>query len=257
MRAYIHFRLKGFLFKMGNTIQTLTSKDLSDFFYNIKSLLDLSVTEEPTTTTNFTVVKYNNFFSAFDGAYQKDFKRGAEINVWQQAGLKRDEVRNTSVLAWWLDEKGSHGLGTLLLNEFVNAINKDNQSKPSLCCDGNYATYVESLPLAERENRIDIELLGKKFLLFIEVKISASEGDKQLDRYLTLLDHKAKQYSISPDKAAVIYLTTNNIQENIKQGIYCISWQQVANAFYNLQLPDEATFTQLLLRQFCQHIKEF
>lgn len=33
------------------------------------------------------------------------------FDPWEVAGLGRDEIRNTSVLAWLLNPKGSHGMG--------------------------------------------------------------------------------------------------------------------------------------------------
>lgn len=37
-------------------------------------------------------------------------------NPWAAAALRRDEVRNASVLAWFLDPSGGHGCGDALLS---------------------------------------------------------------------------------------------------------------------------------------------
>jgi len=242
---------------MNNLTQNLTEKNLADFFNKLRPLLSADITAQPDSIIEFTAEKYQHFFSGFNEHYQSDVTRGVEINVWQQAGLKRDEVRNTSVLSWWLDEQGNHGLGSVLFKTFIMAINQANPNKTPLCCEGAYATYVESLPLAERENRIDVEIVGKRFLLFIEVKINASEGEQQLARYLSLLNDKTKHRGIAKEKSAVIYLTAYKNTPEVDPAIYCISWQQVADAFNNLKLPPTAVFTQSLLKQFCQHIEQF
>jgi len=43
-------------------------------------------------------------------------------NLWKVAGLKRDEVRISSVLAWFLRHRGTHGQGDKLLVALVQRI---------------------------------------------------------------------------------------------------------------------------------------
>ena len=234
--------------------QNITVENLEAYFKVIKPLL-ITKRPDPEKVKPFTSEAYQSFFSVFRINYQKNFTSGAEINVWQQSGLKRDEVRNTGVLAWWLDQQGNHGLGRLLFDAFIDVLNAVNLNNDTLKCEGDYATYVESLPLAELENRIDVEIVGKQFLLFIEVKIDASEGEQQLARYLKLLSNKAKHHKIK--NTALIYLTINNKTFSTERGIYSASWSQVAQALLSIQLPKTAVHAQSLLHQFCRHIQEF
>lgn len=43
-------------------------------------------------------------------------------NPWSVASLRRGELRNSSVLAWFLNPKGDHGFGDLLLQELLSEV---------------------------------------------------------------------------------------------------------------------------------------
>lgn len=265
---------------MGNSIgTTLTASAFSDFFaafqilegiqqkqplsklqsffdeFNRLQQADLSSeNRQAEPAKQFPVSQYHDFFQRFSPLYQAEKQRGSDINVWQQAGLKQDEVRNTAVLAWWLDCQGTHALGDHIFKSLLSALPFSLQL-PDPAALGNYRVTAESLPLGEIENRIDIEIQGKDFLIFIEVKINAGEGDKQLERYHTLLHQKAKMYGLN--KRALIYLTRHSSPAITVDDCLCLSWRELALALAAIRLPEPALFTQRLLHQFCQHIQSF
>jgi len=49
-----------------------------------------------------------SFFNEFSTAYEKLQSSGVMTNVWEISGLKRDEVRNSSVLSWFLSANSNH-----------------------------------------------------------------------------------------------------------------------------------------------------
>ena len=204
---------------------------------------------------SFSPDQYSAFFSKFEPLYLSEKRRGAEMNVWQQSGLKRNEVRNTAVLAWWLDPQGSHGLGDLLLRRFLMClpINKGQSEKFIKALGKGVKVQTESLPLGEKENRIDIEIQGPELLLFIEVKIEAGEGREQLARYQALIERKRKLYG--PQQSGIIYLA--RYQQDKGSAVVAITWEQLADNFRLASLPDDAKLTQALLLQFCDHIETF
>lgn len=217
----------------------------------------LALTQSTATPTEhikmFPVRQYQNFYEDFAPLYKTNIQRGAMINVWQQAGLKQDEVRNTAALAWWLDCNGSHALGNELLTCLIEALT-EQVNLPTLNECKNYRVIAEALPLGDIEDRIDIEIQGNDFLIFIEVKINAAEGPEQLQRYHDLLKKKADLYNLK--KRALIYLTR---YESPKTNVecLCLSWRQLALALERRKLPESVNHTQQLLRQFCQHIQSF
>lgn len=130
-------------------------------------------------------------------------RRGAfHFDPWLVAGLGRDEVRNSSVLAWMLDPKGSHGQGLYPMLALLNAVSIHfNGSFPSH--PGRYCRVrTEINPNGETADRVDIEIDAESFYIIIEVKIDAPEQAEQLERYCI---QAAKRPGNRP--WAVIFLT--------------------------------------------------
>ncbi len=236
----------------------LLQADMAEFFEVYKAISEKHVSKPPTAvklTPNFTPDLYQSFFSKFEPLYLNERLRGSEINVWGQSGLKQDEVRNTAVLAWWLDCNGSHGLGDLLLKALLAGLPISDTMPPASTINNDYRTKAESLPMGERENRIDIELSGADFLIFIEVKINAGEGYQQLSRYQGLIKKKSESYGMC--HGGIVYLTRYGDDKKNEQGCISLSWAQLAHSFRSVKLPVEAFFSQMLLKQFCEHIENF
>lgn len=228
--------------------------ELEAFCEAFTSLVSSNTKVEPVTPEKTLLFNdYQNFYENFAPLYLANIKQGAVINVWQQAGLKHDEVRNAAVLAWWLDCNGSHGLGSTLLAQLLRTLNKA-KDLPLLNQLDNCQVVVESLPLGDIEDRIDIEIQGDDFLIFIEVKINAREGPEQLKRYSDLLHQKADFYKLK--KRALIYLTRFE-KSTTDIDCLCISWRQLALVLEKLEIPEDVGHTQKLLWQFCNHIQSF
>lgn len=118
-------------------------------------------------------------------------RRGGFLcDPWDVAGLKRDEVRNSRVLAWMLDPRESHGFGSVFLRAVVEEV------LPEIIevTDDRYRYTVrtESSPDGDSANRLDIEIEALDFYLVIEVKIDAAEGERQVARYAEVCDARAK-----------------------------------------------------------------
>lgn len=198
-------------------------------------------------------------------ALKKWHSLGSEINVWEVAGLKSDEVRNSRVLKWLLDWQGSHGQGDKILLKLLKSLKLPNF--PSFESHvGHYTSRVESSPLGERENRVDIEIDGHDFLLFIEVKINASETNDQLDRYL--ISAKAKAGDNRP--WCVLYLTQDGRDprhiENPKAPRYefskhliPLSWRDITKVlkeYAKEELPVNS-YSHCAINSFISHIQKF
>ncbi len=116
-------------------------------------------------------------------------------NVWNIAGLKADETRNARVLAWYLDQEGGHGLGALVLYQFLNYLD--------LATQGRCQVMVEKYPDGLGASRVDILLDDPSFVVIIEIKIKADEQPEQIFRYSSL----AAQRAGTGRKWKVVYLT--------------------------------------------------
>ena len=197
----------------------------------------------------------SHFFNAYQHARQpmlEAMKQGMFVNVWQTAGLKHDEVRNSKVLQWFLNPNGNHGQSDALLKQFITLLpiefqNLDTQSS---------RVIAESCPLGEGTERVDIEVDAQHFLLFIEIKINAYEGQEQLNRYLNIAQRKAHNRPWM-----VVYLTNQPqlpVMHRNKQNLIAISWQQVAKVFLQYSKQAETrNRSAWLVQQFAEHIQSF
>jgi len=202
---------------------------------------------------NINADSMQSFFQKLSPLYQNSINSGALINVWDISGLKRDEVRNTAVLAWWLDCQGSHGLGAQLLTRIMSDLETNFnilsiENKP-------YRTRPESLPLGELESRIDIEISSNTALIFWEVKIDAKESKGQLTRYHDLLNAKAND----KQEKCLIYLTTESGKKRHETALtYGITWSQLAKTLScELNKISNNSLSKILLSQYCEYISKF
>ncbi|MBU5638734.1 PD-(D/E)XK nuclease family protein [Geomonas sp. Red69] len=213
--------------------------------------------DAPVRPLNMAALK--SFFSDFAPLLrelQVQRRDGKAANVWEAAGLGADEVRVSSVLAWFLDCHAAHGQGNQLLSLILDAVvdmpagfpsSEKVRAKP-------YWVHVESCASGDRTSRVDIEIEGEAFLLFIEVKVYAAETNDQLKRYLKIARQKGggRPYG-------VLFLTLPGKRASIQDPFLVnITWQDVAHVFRaQARLLTPGSNSRSLLSQFAQHITGF
>lgn len=156
-----------------------------------------------------------------------DARRGAfHFDPWQVAGLGKDEVRNSAVLAWLLNPRGSHGLGDVAMLGLLDDLRRFDNRFPT-SCSRFCRVRVESNPDGDRGNRVDIEIDDVHFYALIEVKLGAPEGEDQLKRYGDMSHQLA---GMRP--WALVFLTPRGAKSNTAGHhagrVLSISWQQLA-----------------------------
>jgi hypothetical protein len=167
----------------------------------------------------------------FEGMKQPldDARHGAfHCDPWAVAGLGRDEVRNSAVLAWLLNPRGSHGLGVSALHGLLQELEHFDCKFPTTT--GRYCNVrVEVNPDGELGNRVDIELDAENFYLIIEAKINAPEGDKQLSKYGDLALQRARNRPW-----ALVFLTPDGRQSESADKhiakVLPLSWDKISYA---------------------------
>jgi hypothetical protein len=80
------------------------------------------------------------------------------------------------------------------------------------------------------KSRVDIALDGTDFVIFIEVKIDALEGDGQIDKYRDLAKEKAG--SLGADKYAVILLSPKRSPPH--RNVIGATWKDAAGAIQDV-----------------------
>ncbi|WP_164879627.1 PD-(D/E)XK nuclease family protein [Afifella aestuarii] len=176
------------------------------------------------------------------------------MNVWGVAGLKRDEVRTSAVLEWILDCSGSHGFGSAVLEEVLALLGPANPELSELDLRQGYVTRREHCVFADQTNRVDITAVLPTTILFIEVKIGAPEGRKQLTRYRELAQKMAA--ALGKERSFVLYLTTGRVSD--EQDIISFTWRDVAKAIRRAVEKREkrGAIAGEVLLQFAGHIEQ-
>jgi hypothetical protein len=143
------------------------------------------------------------FLSRFAEQHRQSSAQQMRFNVFSLLQVETDEVRHSRFLAWLLDPESGHGQGSAFLKAFVIACRLDIASEVS----GRYRVRTE---FAGMESIIDVFVYHPgEFLIYLENKISASEGPRQIDREFrdmrrlgdTLRVPQARQFAVflTPD----------------------------------------------------------
>lgn len=151
------------------------------------------------------------------------------FDPWDVAGVGRNEMRNSTLLAWLLNPSGSHGFGMRPLAALLKAVAAwKREAFPEQT--GRYChVEVETSPTGDSSNRVDIEINAEKFFLLIEVKIGAAEQENQLARYC-----KEAQIRAGQRDWAVVFLTPQGREPSTRGDVFkredvpCISWSRLA-----------------------------
>jgi hypothetical protein len=110
------------------------------------------------------------------------------ISLYGVMEVGRLEVAHTRTLAWLLNPKNTeHGFGELLLKALLKHICKCNDLLSFDVCEVHAERAYRDF-ITEEAGRTDVWVEGhptssRPWLVVIEAKIDASEGDQQLDRY--------------------------------------------------------------------------
>ena len=208
--------------------------------------------------SRFNSKQFAAFAPAFRQAANEHRERGTAANLWKVAGLGHDELRNSEVLAWFLNTFGEHGQGSRILEIFLATTlaqgNPEAKIQPEDVRNGPYWTNTESLPLGDMKSRVDIEIESPNFLLFIEVKIRAPETGDQLERYVDLIQRKAGNR-----RWQVVFLTPEGREaRNLALGphVSSISWKQFGAAIA-AHLEKEAldVVPKVMLRHYADYLQ--
>lgn len=217
------------------------------------------------------------FFQEISEALDAYQKSGAGISFWEVASIDTDEVKVCGVLAWLLDCHGSHGQGSIFARALLDSLRAsavrhrfDSEHFPSeadLSADyeaRRECSYEELISDSSVDcsatsiySRVDIQLSGKGFLLFIEAKVYSGENGDQLRRYRNHLDLAA-----NGRKRALVYLTRQGRlpdDATLHGAVLPLRWCDLADAIVacseRKMLP--GSIGQILIKQFCKHISKF
>ncbi len=177
------------------------------------------------------------------------------FNIFDAAGLGRDELRHCRLLAWLLDPNESHCQGPRLLSRLDEIARLGFPPRVIL---GAFRVRAEA-PTTEG-GRVDIEIVGPDFLLLIEAKIEAPDQPDQLPRHRRWADALARARGIAAEASRVAFLTPDDRPPTV-EGVLHLTWRQVAEALAAFCEETDATgpdgeYFVRVLRDLAAHITE-
>ena len=171
-----------------------------------------------------------NFLSDFRKMQREvAVRREPKLNVFELLDFGNDEVALSALLAWLFDERKSHCHGSLFLETFVKLC-KLNLPVEILV---DYHVWTEH---GEEEAVIDIMVYRQKeFLLYIENKIFAPEGENQTTREFQDMKRVGSAYGIPQDRQFAIFMSPEGRQPNDSvNGWNALSLNTLSDAFLGL-----------------------
>jgi len=170
----------------------------------------------------------DGFEAALRRYWERQKKSADDFNLLAVLDLESDEVRHSKVLEWILNPdpraNGTHYQGNLGFQAFLAEFGLDARY-----ADLPYKTEPEA---SEKESRLDIRLMSPgHFLIGIEVKIWAGEGEDQTPREWRDLCACREHEHIPPDRVHAFFLTPEGIQAKEGGHFRSITWRQIAAVF--------------------------
>ena len=198
--------------------------------------------------------QFAEFADAFPTAHARHMRSGIRANAWRSAGVGQEEMRNSSVLRWLLDRLGDHGQGPDLLVALL-----EHLALPELAALARLAPYharVEQRLSEAGDSRVDIAIEGADFMVLIEAKVGAAEGEDQLERYYRYL------HGIPGKRQrALIFLTPEGRQARnpaLQADVRPLSWTALADVIDSHVRHHHGLAGQpagLLLNHFAEHVR--
>lgn len=125
-----------------------------------------------------------NLINGLDQFYrEKLFPSG--LNIFEAAGLNRQEIRHSNFLAFLLSPQETHGLGDTFLKRLIQKALDNTSITPSLSnLTVALGDFSDGVVLREWKN-IDllVESKNNNFIFAIENKVGSTESETQLSKY--------------------------------------------------------------------------
>lgn len=175
--------------------------------------------------------------------------KAEDINIFEILVFTDNEVRHSKFLAWLLNPEETHAQGNLFFRHFLRFA-----ELPVKYADVPFKVKTE---VKHKDSRIDIEIQSEKnFLIHIENKISAGEGDAQLLRETMDLERKSRELEVNSKNAHALYLTPEGKLPDEAGKFKGLSWRKVADAIMVFEAEAKAERARWVAQQYSYSIKK-
>ncbi len=147
------------------------------------------------------------------------------FNLFEAIGVIRQELRHSDLLACLLDPGQSHGLGAVLLREFLRAVQQTSEDGSTLATLDLDALRLDKCYVLREWRHIDILVIDNvnRLAIIIENKIDTKESPGQLIRYFEEVSHHANYQNY---QIIALYLTPEGDEPSFDRYL-CVSYTQV------------------------------
>lgn len=116
-------------------------------------------------------------------------------NLFEILRIEKFEIRHSNFLAWLLDPKGNHGIGTNFIKKFLYDVAIDDRSHTFSVFEVNNLNF-ESVRIHRELYSIDILIVFDNYVFIIENKINHKETADQLVRYKQSIEKSFKKHKV-------------------------------------------------------------
>ena len=177
----------------------------------------------------------------------------SEFNLFETLNITQVEVRHSNVLAWLMDPRSNHGIGSYFLQQFLKIFVSENKSALSdvfTVFDAELLNFSDVEILREWGN-IDIVLMirdgSNKIALVIENKIKSVEHSNQLQRYREIVEKEFSDY-----KRIYMYLAPDNLPPSDDNWL-CFNYSSIAKTIDDLLLYRRDSLNEMVAEFISQY----
>jgi len=235
-----------------NGFVVIHKKQVDNTKVNYQKLLD-GYKDVETRFQDNSIKRAKHLLDGFSEARKKRIENqrttAEDINIFEILGFTDDEVKHSRFLAWLLDTEETHAQGNLFFKYFLKSA-----ELPVKYADVPYKVKTE---VKHKESRIDIEIKSEKnFLIHIENKVSASEGDEQLQRETRDLERKIRELEVSSENAHALYLIPQGELPDEAGKFEVLYWRKVVDAVRMFEAEAKAERVRWVAEQYSYSIKK-
>lgn len=137
-----------------------------------------------------------------------------QTNIFSILNVQNSELRHSNFIAWLLDPKGSHNLGSIFLKRFLRQVFASKRFSEINSLDVE-TLNLDSVEVFREWKHIDILVKSDEFLVCIENKVFSKEHSNQLVRY-----HKIIEAEFPKVLKTYVYLTPEGTPSELASDVY-------------------------------------
>jgi hypothetical protein len=192
------------------------------------------------------------YLRQYKALYERNRTRAPNFNPFHILGLTTNELTHSDVLAWLFDPYGTHNQGDLFFKHFLKSFDFPINHDP-----WEYKVRREYVGI---ESIIDILVLGKDFIFYIENKTLSEESyDPRKREYQTEREHRdlmslARTRRIHESNAFAIFLNPKGEPAQYKNW-RPISYNQLAQALENTLSEIRSNYVKFFVQSWLSTLK--